>query len=854
VTLTAGSHLGPYEVLSPLGAGGMGEVWKARDTRLSRDVAIKVLPAEAALDAERLKRFEKEARAASSLNHPNIVTLYEIGREGETSYIVMELVEGRTLREVVADGPLPARKVLSLASQIADGLARAHEAGIVHRDLKPENVMLTRDGHVKILDFGLAKLSQPEVDGAGTMTPTITKGTEPGMVMGTIGYMSPEQASGEALDYRSDQFSFGSVLYEMATGKRAFEGRTRPETLTAIIREEPAPAGTLNPKIPPPLAWIVERCLAKEPEGRYASSKDLARDLASVRDHLSEAFVSGSTAVAAPARSSPRIVAAAALAAALAAAFMAGRMLWRRAPAPPSFRRLTFRSGQVFAARFAPDGQTVVYGATWGNEPMTIFSTRQGSVESRALGAPGAQLLSISSSGEMLVLRDLTLARVSLAGGAEREIMDGVLDAAWAPNGSDIVVVRRPPSSAQIGATGSRLEFPIGKVLLETTYPLRSPRVSPRGDQVAFVERPFRGDMRGSLAVVDLNGKKRRLSEEFTRITDAAWSPRGDEIWFSAAAANESIGVHAVSLAGRERIVVKGPGSQVLQDVSPDGRVLLGHFHTRGVMKGLSPGQARESDLSWLDGSTPVALSDDGRNVLFSELGEGAGSLLDSVWKRPTDGSPAVRLGEGRAMGLSPDGKWALAVRLIPRPAQLLLIPTGAGETRILTQDQINHRAAAWFPDGRSVLFVGDEPGKGPRLYVQPIDGGGPRAISGEATKGTMWMTWRPISPDGRLVVFFDGQYLLYPVEGGPPRPIPGIAPGEVPIGWDSGGTALYVRDRQTPIRIFRLDVATGQRHPWKEAASPVPDVQLVMTPDGKSYAYGYDDSSSDLYLVEGLK
>jgi Tol biopolymer transport system component len=815
-------------------------------------VAIKVLPAEAASDADRLKRFEKEARAASSLNHPNIVTLYEIGREGETSYIVMELVEGRTLRELIADGPLPVRRLLSLAAQIADGLARAHEAGIVHRDLKPENVMLTKDGHVKILDFGLAKLSQPEVDGAGSVAPTITRGTEPGIVMGTVGYMSPEQASGEKVDYRSDQFSFGAVLYEMATGRRAFEGKTRPETLAAIIREEPEPLRTLNPKIPPPVSWIVERCLAKEPEGRYASSRDLARDLAGVRDHISEASLSGAALIAAPSRPLSWTARAAVLAAALAAAFVAGRWLWRSSPGPPSFRRLTFRSGQVFNARFAPDGQTFVYCLDWRDEPPQIFSTRQGSVESTALGAPGAQPLSISASGEMLVLREGTLARVSLAGGAEREILENVIDAGWAPNGSDIAVVRRASSGS--GVTGMRLEYPVGRVLYEVSYVLNSPRVSPDGERVAVVERPFRGDIRGLVSVVDRAGKRTKLSEEYPAIMDAAWSARGDEVWFSAAATNEGMALRAATLAGRQRVVLRGPGNQLIQDVAPDGRVLLAHAHSRAVLKGVLADETRERDLDWLDGSTPSSLSEDGKTLLFTERGEGAGSLSYSVWKRPTDGSPAVRLGEGLSAGLSPDGKWALAVRLTPHPAQLLLIPTGAGETRVLTKDSINHRIAAWFPDGRRVLFVGDEPGKGPRLYVQDIDGGNPRPISAEATKGTMWMTWRPVSPDGKQVVFFNGQYLLYPVDGGTPRPIPGIAPSEIVIGWDAPGTGLYVREHRAPMKIFRLDLSTGQRRFLKEVATPVADVQLVMTSDGRSYAYGYEEPESDLYLIDGLR
>ena len=859
MSIAPGSRLGPYEVLSALGAGGMGEVWRARDTRLGRDLALKVLPAEVASDQTRLGRFQKEAQSASALNHPNIVTVYEIGLDGPVPYIAMELVEGRTVRELLDEGPIPVRKLLNVGAQIADGLARAHEAGIVHRDLKPENLMVTKDGRVKILDFGLAKLSQPEPDGAGTAISTVTRMTEPGVVMGTVGYMSPEQAKAGAVDYRSDQFALGSILYEMATGRRAFSAGSKPELLASIIRDEPEPIAAVNPRAPAPLRWIVERCLAKEPEARYASSTDLARDLASVRDHLSETLTSGASPSTAPSRRRlSRTALVVAVPVALAGTFLLGRWVFRPVETPPSFQRVTFRSGSVLAARFAPDGQTIVYDAAWGSDPPTTFTTRVGSVESRPLGTPpGAQLLSISSAGELLLLRGRTLARASLAGGAEREILDDVSDAVWAPNGRDIAVVRRtgPAQGARMAVTGMRLEFPIGKILLETTYPLDSPRVSPRADAVAVVEHPFRGDMRGSLSVVDSAGRKRKLSEDFSLITNAAWSAPGDEIWFSAAAANEGMCLRAVDLSGRQRVVARGPGSQVIEDVSSDGRVLLIHQHDRGVLMASTPGDARERDLSWLDNSTPVDISDDGRSLLFSELGEGSGSTLYSVWKRPTDGSAAVRLGEGRACGFSPDGKWALAVRLQPQPAQLVLIPTGAGETRTLTQDAINHRAASLFPDGRRVLFVGDEPGKKPRLYVQSLDGGAPRAISREAAGGTIWMTWRPISPDSLWVVWFDGRFLLYPVDGGEPRPVPGMSEGEVPIGWTPDGRALWIRSlRNAPIQVFRLDVATGERRLWKEIPSPRGYVQMVMTPDGSSYAYGYESGTSDLYLAEGLR
>ncbi len=285
MTLAAGTKLGPYEILAPLGAGGMGEVYRARDPRLGRDIALKVLGEGVANDHDRLRRFEQEARAASALNHPHIVAVYDIGSESGTTYTAMELVDGTTLREVLGDASLPTRRLLEVAVQIADGLAKAHDAGIVHRDLKPENVMISRDGYVKILDFGLAKLVELPASSDATDAPT---GTRPGMVMGTVGYMSPEQAAGRTVDFRSDQFSLGAMLYELSTGNRAFRRESSVETLAAIIREEPAPIAQVSPHLPAPFRWIVERCLAKEPDGRYASTRDLARDLAMVREHLSE--------------------------------------------------------------------------------------------------------------------------------------------------------------------------------------------------------------------------------------------------------------------------------------------------------------------------------------------------------------------------------------------------------------------------------------------------------------------------------------------------------------------------------------------------------------------------------------
>jgi predicted ATPase/predicted Ser/Thr protein kinase len=285
--LAAGAKLGPYEIVAPLGAGGMGEVYRARDSRLDRQVAIKILTVEFSADSERLRRFEQEARSASALNHPNIVTIYELGQHDSTHYIAMELVEGKTLRELLITGMLPARKAIEIAAQVAEGLAKAHEAGIAHRDLKPENLMVSQDGFVKILDFGLAKLTSPSAHGTDKYS-TLGFQTRPGMVLGTVEYMSPEQACGGISDFRSDQFSFGLVLYEMMTGRRAFQRATTAETMVAILREQAEPIGERNPNAPAPLCWAIERCMAKEPEKRYASTRDLARELATIRDRFSE--------------------------------------------------------------------------------------------------------------------------------------------------------------------------------------------------------------------------------------------------------------------------------------------------------------------------------------------------------------------------------------------------------------------------------------------------------------------------------------------------------------------------------------------------------------------------------------
>ncbi len=850
MALSNGDRLGIYEILAPLGAGGMGEVYRARDTRLGREVAIKVLPSERAADGERRRRFEQEARSASALNHPNILTIYEIADEGETTFIAMELIEGRTLRELIASGPIPMRKLLDLSAQVAEGLAKAHAAGIVHRDLKPENVMASSDGYVKILDFGLAKLEEP-ISQEGSALPTAAGSpTEPGTVLGTAGYMSPEQAAGRPVDFHSDQFAFGSILYEMATGRRAFQRKTGAETLVAIMREEPEPMASSTPKAPAPLRWIVERCLMKEPEDRYASTKDLARDLASVRDHLSETSSIDSPAVAEPARArraSWLLPAAAAALAGLVAGYLLRGVVGSRAGATPQFQRLTYQRGTILSARFAPDGQTIVYGASWDGRPLELFTARLDSTESRPLGLPSADVLSISASGEMAISLDRhyllgfettgTLARVSLGGGAPRPILENVQDADWAPDGKTLAVAHHSGSLL-------RLEYPVGKAIYSTSGWVSNVRVSPDGGLIAFIDHPERGDNNGFVKVVDPEGKV-RLSGPYAN-TGIAWSPRGDEVW-------STDPLTVTSLSGKSRVPWNAPGGVALHDIARDGRLLLSNISSRREIVGAAAGEGRERNLTWLDWSFPTDVSPDGRSVLFDEQNRQPAG----IYLRALDGAPAVLLGEGRSYALSPDGLWALTARQ-PPSVQLTLLPTGAGEPKQLAKTEVTCQWASYFPDGRRILVSGNEPGRGIRLFVQDLPEGKPRAISPEGVGAAR--IFNPVSPDGATVTAYgpDGRLALYPVEPGEPRSVPGFDPEDIPIRWTSDGRSLYVW-HPSPGRIDLVEIETGRRTVWKELRPPDPAGVLqvgpvVIAPDGSSYVYSYRRILDELYVVTGMR
>jgi Tol biopolymer transport system component len=854
MVLVAGTKVGPYDVTAPLGAGGMGEVYRARDTRLSRDVAIKVLPAALAADTDRLQRFEQEARAAGLLNHPNILQIHDIGTHEGAPYVVSELLEGETLRDRIGGTPLPTRKAIDFATQIAMGLSAAHDKGIVHRDLKPENVFVTRDGRVKILDFGLAKLTGGEVLAEAETRTRAVPGTDAGTVLGTVGYMSPEQVRAQAVDHRSDLFSFGSVLYEMLSGKRAFRGASAVETMNAILKEDPPELTESNRNLPPALERIVGHCLEKNPEERFQSARDIAFDL----EQLSGSGIQ--SALVAPVaghrgRGLRWLAAGVALLAVAAGAFVAGRS--SAVHTLPEFRPITFQSGLVGRSRFAPDGRTIVYAAVWPGSGRDVYTAQPGSPESRSLGLKDAQLMGVSRSGELAVLLTRgagpgrTLARLPMGGGAPRDVAERILTADWGPDGTSFAAVR-------FEGGRSRLEFPIGKSLYEAVY-IDNVRVSPRGDLVAFTNHPLAGDNRGDVEVVDLSGKKRTLSTGWSDIRGLAWSPDGGEVWFTATRVGIELNLWGVSLEGRERQVYRAPGNMQIQDSRPDGRILLTVGRSKPSLIGLAPGEKEERNLSWLDWGWAVDLSLDGKTFLFGEQGDGGGADY-AAYIRGTNGSAPVLLGKGAAFSLSPDVGSALVLTM-SAPSHLTLLPTGAGEARPLPRGRLaQFHFAAFFADGKRIAITANEEGKSPRIWIQELSGGDPTAISPE---GVGFTEGNPVSPNGALVAGeSDAGLALYPVAGGEPQPVKGSADGDRLQRFSRDGRFLYVREDQgagrLPVRVFRIDLATGARELWRvitpAGASPLGGISaLAIAPDAGAHAYTYSEPMTTLYEVSGL-
>ena len=865
MALAPGARLGSYQVVAPLGAGGMGEVYRARDIRLGRDVAIKVLPPDFVAHPEARARFEREARAVAALSHPNILAIHDFGESDGMAYAVMELLEGETLREALAHGALPARRAIAFAIPLAHGLAAAHDKGIVHRDLKPENVFITLDERVKILDFGLARQVLPPFGAAHPTAVTMNSPTEPGVVLGTVGYMAPEQVRGTAVDGRADLFAFGTILYEMVTGERAFHRPTAAETMTAILREDP-PDPPTHRAPSPAIDRIVRHCLEKKPEARFRSAHDLAFALEAISAPTSSSGsgVTGpaTTPAVKPTSRMRLAVAVLSMAAAIAIGVVIGRRvgLIDRAAIPvqpPTFRQLTFGRGRIPAARFTPDGQTVIYSAAWDGGDQRLFLTRLEAPGATPLAMPSAVLLGVSPSTELAIGLNVTglaitqrstLALAPLFGGAPRSIFEGVTGADWSPTGSGLAMVR-------VVGSRERLEFPAGKVLYETEGEIGWPRVSPGGDRIAFLDWPVKNDDRGSVAVVDLAGAKRTISSSWEGVRGLAWTPDGREVWYSAASVAAKYSLMGTTLEGRERAIFRAPGGILIQDIAKDGRTLLVSNDRRAEVHVGLAGETGERDVSWLDFSYARDISADGQRLLMTYNGEGSGPSYD-VYVRPLQGGDATRIGEGQAQQFSPDGRTVLSVVHGP-PSRLALLPIGPGETRTVQTANVTVTSARWLPDGRQLLIVGTEPGKGPRAYLTDVSGATPRAITPEGI--TFASESLALSPDGTRVALrsHDGRVMLYPLAGEPVA-VNGLNAGEMPISWTEDGRSLFLLEGNPPRRIVRLDPTIGRRALVKEIrpadSGLTGPATVVVMPDGRSYAANYTRVQMTLFLVEGLR
>jgi len=864
MALPAETQIGPYKIVALIGSGGMGEVYKAHDARLQRDVALKILPASFTHDADRLRRFEQEARAVAALNHPNIVAVYDVGTsgggaadtDGDVHYIVSELLDGETLRQRIPVTGIPTRKAIELAVQLANGLAAAHEQGIVHRDLKPENIFITKGGRLKILDFGLAKLRKPEQP-AETVTGATATGTVAGHVMGTVGYMAPEQVRGEVADHRSDIFSYGSILYEMLSGSRAFKKSTGAETMTAILNEEP-PEFAPRVGIAPALDRIVRHCMEKQPGQRFQAASDIAFDLESV---TGGSTTTSATVVGGKGRAKwlkPALAGVALLAAGL------GLGAWLRPAASelqPKLHRVTFSRLTILSARFTPDGN-LIYGASLEGRPAELFVAQNGSVESRPLGMPSTNILAVATNGELAVQSNPRtsqgfaftgmLARAPQTGGAPRPIAEGVEYADWAADGA-LAVVRRVGGKV-------RLEYPMGKVLYESAGWISHPRISPDGSSVAFLDHPYPRDDGGSVAVVDKSGQKKTLSTlAFVSAQGLAWHPAQNEIWFSATTSGSSRALYAVAPGKKERLVYLGTGTLTLHDISKSGRVLFSRDDWRSGMIGLGPGTNKERDLSWHDWTIDRDITDDGKMVAFDETGE-AGEETGAFYVRGTDGSPAVRLGNGIFPQLSRDGKKVLA--LVPGPdgkRKLTELPTGAGEARTIGTGDVQVQMARYFPNGEKILELGNAAGaNGQRLWVQDSKGGNLTPISPEGIDSRLSGT---ISPDGKSVAAVDpnGLIAIYPAGGGEAKALRSSLPGDRPVGWLADGKSILVAGIDTSNVIDEVEIATGKRKLFRTMAIPdglsAGDLSSpIFSADFKSYVYAYSRIVSDLYIVDGLK
>jgi serine/threonine protein kinase/Tol biopolymer transport system component len=872
VIFSPGQRFGAYSIISPLGRGGMGEVYRARDTRLGRDVALKVIREDSAGDPHRASRFEQEARAASSLNHPNIVVVYEIGDAllpGQTRpvrYLAMELLDGEPVSALLQGQPLPLRRALDWASQLADGLARAHESGIVHRDLKPSNILVTSDGRVKILDFGVAKLREPSAGGTEALTAAPETLTSPGVMVGTVGYMSPEQARGESATAASDQFSLGCILYEMLTGNRAFARTSTAETVSAILRDEPPPIEEANPKVPGPIRWIVERCLAKSSKDRYVSTRDLARDLQTFREHPSEGgerpLPRGSRI--GRGRRLWKVAAGAALAAAAGALAILLVAPALRSKHEPDFRRLTFRRGVVWRALFVPKSEGVLYTASWEGAPTRSYLTipessgNDRSLESEsqlpmAYSADGSQVLVLLGWSRAAINARGTLAWWPALGGKPRPILQNAGWADWSEHARLLAVVR--DTGAERILDVRKADGALERSVFRTTGGISYVRFSPDGERIAFIHHPSRYDDAGEVRLADsARAVSRVLTPRFERCVGLDWNERSGDIWFTASPTNlYSSTLWKVSVRGRMRPLQSLPDFFALQDVSSSGErfLLVSSASGTGLFVRRNGGPPR--DLTWLGSSGVADISPDGKVLLFSDGGASEKSL--GTWTRPLDGGDAVRLGAATPGKFSPDGRSIIGLTAqVFGPQQLVLIPVGPGVARQLTFSRANHSMPSFAVDD-TILFVRSDGGKS-EVWRMSMTGAGARSLGAEGCDMP--------SANPSLFSFLcrgsetKGALYFFPMEKGPGRKLYELPDGRTInyARWSSSGNEIFLVTRD--LRFLTIDasdgsVLKGESVDLGEGVGSDSLRAAAFNGDASIQAYSFERFSSGLYLAGGL-
>ncbi len=849
-----GTRLGPYEILSPLGAGGMGEVYKAKDTRLDREVAIKVLPEAFFEDRERRERFEREAKALAAVNHPNIAAIHSFEEVSGRHLLVQELLEGESLRGMISRGALPVRKALDVTAQIARGLAAAHAKGIVHRDVKPENVFVTADGHVKLLDFGLARHDVSRHDPADTRSPTLAAMTGQGIVQGTVAYMSPEQAQGAAVDYRTDQFSLGVVLYEMLTGKRPFEKASAAETMAAIIREEAEPVSKAEPTVPTPVGWLVQRCLSKEPADRYVSTQDLGKELQGLREHLSEAVGAAAGRPAAGPLVGRRIFlwAAAGLAVLVALLILPAALRPRPRSLPVLRASLDVPVDYIFGFALSPDGRQLAHIASGPANKLGIRTLAE--EESRDVpGTEGCVAPFWSPDGRSLGFfcrDDKKLKRIDLAGGPSQPLCDMQVfrGASWGSGGTIVFAPSSYTPIFKVPETGGKPEAVTSLEGIQgATH--RWPHFLPDGKHFLFLSTAGAGageDKTSGIYVGSIDGSPPKL------VVQARSSPAyasGHLLYVTPDRALVAQPFDTRSLS------VTGPAAPVAENALLVPNVCYGRFSAskEGLLV-YSKRVAKAAQLEWLDRGGRVVetvgqpamyvlarLSADGRRVAASVEDAKTGS--EDVWTYDTQRGVGTRLTFDPAEDGGP--VWtARDAELIfhsyrKGTADLYVVdPARPGTEKLLYSSAMEKRALDVSPDGRFLLYA--ERGEGEKwswdLHVLSL-AGSPRT---ELFMKTGFQTlFARFSPDGKWVAYESnesGEFEVYV------RPFPGPG-GVVRISTSGGRYPVWSRDGKELFyakggKVMSVPVKSSPRF---ELAQPVPLFQLPgelidVSPDGKRF------------------